>query len=97
MRDPAVLAVFALRITAAEHERVAAGWRILRLFWPFMACCGVVVGLHVDGHVIGEARQRVCVVVRAGHPVLGSPASSGAPWHVLADACGTSWNTHRGA
>lgn len=55
MRDSAVLAVHAVRITAAEHAAIVAGWRILRPFWPPMVCRGVVVGLHVEGHVVGEA------------------------------------------
>ena len=55
MRDPAVLAVFALRITAAEHERIAAGLPIARPFWPPVRCRASVVGLHVTGAVVGEA------------------------------------------
>lgn len=34
MRDPAVLAVFAVRITAAEHAAILAGRPIVRPFWP---------------------------------------------------------------
>jgi hypothetical protein len=55
MRDPAVLAVFALRITAAEHARLAAGLPIVRPYWPPQSCRGSVVGLHVAGEVLGEA------------------------------------------
>jgi len=55
MRDPAVLAVHAVRITAAEHAAIVAGWRILRPFWPPMACRDCVVGLQVGGEVLGEA------------------------------------------
>lgn len=55
MRDPAVLAVFALRITADERLRIEAGAPIVRPFWPPMRCRGSVVGLHVAGEVVGEA------------------------------------------
>lgn len=55
MRDPAVLAVFALRITAGERASIEAGAPIVRPFWPPVRCRGSVVGLHVAGAVIGEA------------------------------------------
>lgn len=55
MRDPAVLAVFAVRITAAEHAAILAGRPIVRPFWPTVSCRACVVGLHVAGEVLGEA------------------------------------------
>ena len=36
MRDPAVLAVFALRITADERASIEAGAPIVRPFWPLL-------------------------------------------------------------
>ena len=55
MRAPAVLAVFALRITAVEHASLSAGRPIVRPFWPPMCCRGAVVGLQVAGEVLGES------------------------------------------
>lgn len=55
MRDPAVLAVFALRLSAAELAAVLAGVPIVRPFWPPVTCRGSVVGLHAEGAVHGEA------------------------------------------
>lgn len=55
MRDPAVLAIHAVKLTAGEFAALSTGWRILRPFWPPMLCRGVVVGLHVESHVVGEA------------------------------------------
>lgn len=55
MRDPAVLAIHAVKLTAGEFAALSTGRRILRPFWPPMLCRGVVVGLHVEGHVVGEA------------------------------------------
>ena len=55
MRDPAVLAVFALRVTADEHARLVVGLPIVRPFWPPVRCRGSVVGLQVGGEVVGEA------------------------------------------
>jgi len=56
MRDPAVLALYAVRITVDEHARLAAGLPIVRPFWPPVRCRGSVVGLQVDDEVVGEAR-----------------------------------------
>lgn len=55
MRDPAVLAVFALRVTAAEHAAILASLPIVRPFWPPARCRGSVVGLQVGAEVVGEA------------------------------------------
>lgn len=55
MRDPAVLAVHAVRLTAEEFARISAGRPILRSFWPPMACRDSIVGLHVGAEVLGEA------------------------------------------
>lgn len=55
MRDPAVLAVFALRVTAAEFATLASGAPIVRPYWPPVPCRGSVVGLQVGGEVLGEA------------------------------------------
>ena len=55
MRDPAVLAVFALHLSAAELAAVLAGAPILRPYWPPAPCRGSVVGLHAEGTVAGEA------------------------------------------
>jgi len=55
VRDPAVLAVFALHLSAAELAAVLGGAPILRPVWPPMQCRGAVVGLHADGAVVGEA------------------------------------------
>ena len=55
MRDAAVLAVFALRITAAEHAAILGGLPIARPFWPPARCRGSVVGLQVGEQVLGEA------------------------------------------
>ena len=40
MRDPAVIAVFALRVTAAELASIEAGLPIARPFWPPQRCRG---------------------------------------------------------
>lgn len=55
MRDPAVLAVFALHMSAAELAAVLDGASIVRPFWPPQQCRGAVVGLHAEGAVVGEA------------------------------------------
>lgn len=55
MRDPAVLAVFTLHLSAAELAAVLAGASIVRPFWPPQSCRGSVVGLHAEGAVHGEA------------------------------------------
>ena len=55
MRDPAVLAVFALHLSAAELTAVLGGAPIVRRFWPPQQCRGAVVGLHAEGAVVGEA------------------------------------------
>ena len=55
MRDPAVIAVFALRVTAAELASIEAGLPIARPFWPPQRCRGSVVGLQVAHEVMGEA------------------------------------------
>jgi len=55
LRDPAVLAVFAVRITAAELASIEAGLPIARPFWPPGRCRGAVVGLQVGDAVVGEA------------------------------------------
>ena len=66
MRDPAVLAVFALRVTVAEFAALASGAPIVRLYWPPVPCRGSVVGLHVGGEVIGEALLSGVVAVAGG-------------------------------
>ena len=40
MRDPAVLAVFVLCVTAAEFAALASGAPIVRLYWPPVPCRG---------------------------------------------------------
>ena len=55
MRDPAVLAVFAVRITAAEFASIEVGQPIARPFWPPGRCRDSVVGLQVGDVVVGEA------------------------------------------
>ena len=55
MRDPAVLAIFAVRMTAEEYARILAGAPVVRPFWPPQRCRGCVVGLQVGGEVLGEA------------------------------------------
>ena len=57
MRDPAVLAVFALRVTAAEFATLASGAPIVRLYWPPVPCRGSVVGLHVGGRRVACPRR----------------------------------------
>ena len=47
MRDPAVLAVFAVRITAAEIASIEAGLPAVRPFWPPGRC-------HTSNHRRGE-------------------------------------------
>ena len=71
MRDPAVLAVFALRVTAAEFAALVSGAPIVRLYWPPVPCRGSVVGLHV-GEVIGEALLSGVVAVAGGAADIGS-------------------------
>ncbi len=66
MRDPAVLAVFVLCVTAAEFAALASGAPIVRLYWPPVPCRGSVVGLHVGGEVIGEALLSGVVAVAGG-------------------------------
>lgn len=69
-RDPAVRAVFALRVTAAELAAIEAGQPVRRPTWPPRRCQDAIVGLCVDGAVVGEAH-----LVRAesalGATVLG--------------------------
>lgn len=65
-RDPAVLAVYALHLTAAELDTVLAGAPIVRPFWPPMTCRGAVVGLHAEGAVVGEALLASAVADPAG-------------------------------
>ena len=55
MRDPAVLALYALHLSAAELAAVLAGLPIVRPFWPPVTCRGSVVGMHAEGAVHGEA------------------------------------------
>ena len=66
MRDPAVLAVFAIRITAAEHAAILAGLPIARPFWPPARCRGSVVGLQVGTEVVGEALLAEVAAVDGG-------------------------------
>ena len=54
-RDPAVRAVFALHVTAAELAAIEAGQPVRRPAWPPQRCQDAVAGLHVDGAVVGEA------------------------------------------
>jgi len=44
-RDPAVVAVYALHLTAKELAEAEAGRPIRRPYWPPQRCQGVVVGL----------------------------------------------------
>lgn len=69
MRDPAVLAIYAVRVTAEEYARILAGAPVARPFWPPQRCRGCVVGLQVGGEVVGEA-------------LLGdvAPVAGGASW-----------------
>jgi len=69
MRDPAVLALYAVRVTAEEYASIRAGVPIVRPFWPPGRCRGAVVGLQVGGDVVGEA-------------LLGdvAPVAGGAAW-----------------
>lgn len=55
MRDPAVLALYAIRVTAEEFASIREGAPIVRPFWPPGRCRGAVVGLQVGGNVLGEA------------------------------------------
>ncbi len=55
MRDPAVLALYAVRVTAKEFASIRAGAPIVRPYWPPGRCRGAVVGLQVGGDVLGEA------------------------------------------
>lgn len=55
MRDPAVLALYAVRVTAEEFASIRAGVPIVRPYWPPGRCRGAVVGLQVGGDVLGEA------------------------------------------
>jgi hypothetical protein len=55
MRDPAVLAIFAVRVTAEEYASILADAPVVRPFWPPQRCRGCVVGLQVGGEVLGEA------------------------------------------
>ena len=66
MRDPAVLAVFALRVTAAEFATLASGAPIIRPYWPPVPCRGAVVGLHAGSEVLGEALLSGVVAVAGG-------------------------------
>ena len=66
MRDPAVLAVHTVCITANEHAAIVAGRPILRPFWPPMPCRGAVVGLHLAGEVLGEALLTSASAANAG-------------------------------
>ena len=55
-RDPRVLAVYAVHLTAAEVRSILAGQPIRRPFWPPQRCQGgAVVGLCAGGFVVGEA------------------------------------------
>jgi hypothetical protein len=55
MRDPAVLAVYAVHLSPVELDAVLAGASIVRPYWPPVSCRGAVVGLHAAGAVVGEA------------------------------------------
>lgn len=66
-RDPAVVAVHALHLTAEELAEAEAGRPIRRPYWPPQRCQGVVVGLCAGGLVLGEAR-----VDAASHPEGGA-------------------------
>lgn len=66
MRDPAVLAIFAVRVTAEEYASILAGAPVVRQFWPPQRCRGCVVGLQVGGEVLGEALLGEVVGVAGG-------------------------------
>jgi len=66
MRDPAVLALYAVRVTAEEYANILAGVPIARPFWPPGRCHRCVVGLQVGGVVVGEARLGEVVPVAGG-------------------------------
>lgn len=63
MRDPAVLAVFALHLTAAEFAAVLAGVPIVRHFWPPVTCREK--GLAVDGALGMQPHDRLAGVQAA--------------------------------
>lgn len=65
MRDPAVRAVLAIRVTLDEWKGMRAGRLGLRRpTWPVKAIApGSVVGLAVDGEVWGEAMIHAAAVV----------------------------------
>ena len=66
MRDPAVLALYAVRVTAEEYTSILAGVPIVRPFWPPGRCRRCVVGLQVGGAVVGEALLGEVVSVAGG-------------------------------
>ena len=67
-RDPAVRAVFALRVTAAELAAIEAGQPVRRPAWPPQRCQATVVGLCVDGAVVGEALEAAARLERGRTP-----------------------------
>jgi hypothetical protein len=66
MRDPAVLALYVVRVTAEEFASIRAGVPIVRPYWPPGRCRGAVVGLQVGGDVIGEALLAGVTSTRGG-------------------------------
>ena len=76
MRDPAVIAVFALRVTAAELASIEAGLPIARPFWPPQRCRGSVVGLQVAHEVTGEALLASVAPVAGGASWSFGPVTS---------------------
>lgn len=86
-RDPAVLALYALHMTAAEVEAVLAGRAIRRPVWPPQRCQGAVVGLCVDalGAVIGEAllerAEAVAGAIALGLWFIEGPRAAQVLWY----------------
>lgn len=101
MRDPAVLAVFAVRITAAEIASIEAGLTAVRPFWPPGRCRGAVVGLQIGDAVVGEALLASVVSVAGGAAWTFGPVTTylrrlphAGPGHVVAHAGGPARNPH---
>jgi len=76
MRDPAVFAIFAVRVTADELALIREGMAIVRPFWPPVRCRGAVVGLQVGGEVVGEALLSNVAPVAGGASWAFGPVTS---------------------
>lgn len=71
MRDPAVRAVLAIRVTLDEWMVMKSFKHIRRPTWPVKAIApGSVVGLAVDGEVWGEAMICDVSIARDGEAVV---------------------------